>query len=107
MHDGFLFKGTRLCISRTSVRDFLILELHAGGIARNFGRDKTIALVEDLFYWPSLKRDATRIVERCRTCQLAKHKRQNTGLYTPLPVPYAPWQDISMDFVLGLPKTIK
>src|SRR5262249_13471271 len=54
LQDGYLFRGDRLCILRTYVRDFLVWELHAGGLVGHFGRDKTIELVERRFYWPSL-----------------------------------------------------
>ncbi|KAH9658325.1 hypothetical protein KPL70_023447 [Citrus sinensis] len=41
----------------------------------------------------------------CVTCRQAKSKVQPYGLHTPLPIPSAPWTDISMDFVLGLPRS--
>jgi len=56
--EGYLFKGVKLCIPRTPLRDFLIWELHARGLARHFGWDKIITLIEDRIYWSSLKRDA-------------------------------------------------
>ena len=40
--DGFRFKGTRLRIPNTYLRDHLIWEMHAGGVTGHFGRDKTI-----------------------------------------------------------------
>jgi len=36
-----------------------------------------------------------------------KSRVQPHGLYTPLPVPTEPWVDISMNFVLGLPRSKK
>ena len=50
-------------------------------------------------------KDVTRHVERCGTCHRAKSHAQNTGLYTPLLVPTAPWEDVSMDFIVGLSRT--
>jgi hypothetical protein len=54
-----------------------------------------------------MRRDVGRLVARCTTCQKAKSHLNNHGLYMPLPVPTSPWIDISMDFVLGLPRTTK
>ena len=47
-------------------------ELHASGLARHSGNEKTIKAVKYRFYWPSLKRDVFKYVGRCCTCQLAK-----------------------------------
>lgn len=77
-------------------------ELHSEG---HVGRDRTLQLVTSSYFWPTLRRDVERFVERCRTCQQAKGKASNAGLYMPLPIPTQPWTDVSMDFVLGLPRT--
>ncbi|KAA3461788.1 Transposon Ty3-I Gag-Pol polyprotein [Gossypium australe] len=45
------------------------------------------------------------ICKRCLTCKRAKPKIQPHGLYTPLLIPKTLWTDISMDFILGLPRT--
>ena len=65
LRDGYLFKANKLCIPRTSVRDFLVWEVHTGGLLGHFGRDKTIEEVERQFYWPSLKRDVAKIIGQC------------------------------------------
>jgi hypothetical protein len=44
-------------------------------------------------------------VSRCTTCNKAKSQLNPHGFYRPLLVPSVPWEDISMDFVLGLPRT--
>ena len=44
-------------------------------------------------------------MEHCFTCQVSRGTTTNAGLYTPLPIPTAPWREVSMNFVLGLPRT--
>ena len=81
----------------------LIKELHSGGSRGHFGFDKTITLVKERYFWPSMNKYVRKIVEGCRIYQLDKGKSQNRGLYTPLPVPKQPSEDKIMYLVLGLP----
>ncbi|WZY99291.1 hypothetical protein YC2023_071620 [Brassica napus] len=104
-HDGFLFYDNRLCVPNCSLRDLFVRESHGGSLMGHFGIAKTLKVLQDHFYWPHMKRDVERICGRCTTCKLAKSKVQPHGLYIPLPIPTHPWNDISMDFVMGLPRT--
>jgi hypothetical protein len=52
-----------------------------------------------------MRREVKKFVNNCKICQYAKGKKENTGLYQPLPISKRPWDAISMDFVLGLPWT--
>lgn len=103
-HDGYLFKGHRLCIPKCSLRELLVREVHEGGLMGHFGEHKTLQMLHEHFYWPHMKHDVHLVCSRCIACRKAKSKSMHHGLYTPLPIPSSPWVDLSMAFVLGLPK---
>ena len=103
--EGFLFRENKLCVPSCSLRDLLVKESHGGGLMGHFGIAKTLAVLQEHFYWPHMKRDVERICDRCIKCRQSKSRLQPHGLYMPLPIPSHPWVDISMDFVLGLPRT--
>ena len=100
IQDGLLFRNSRLCIPKCSMRDNLIREKHSGGLASHFGHDKTFEQLQYFYYWPKM-----RFVRKSKNCQHAKGKSQNTGFYVSLLIPKRPWDAINMDFLLGLPKS--
>lgn len=53
----FLFKGNHLCIPGTSLHQQIILDYHGGGLVAHGGRDRTLELVQSIFYWSKLRRD--------------------------------------------------
>jgi hypothetical protein len=105
IQDEFFFKGNQLCIPNCSMRENLLKEKHSGGLAGHFGHDKTFAKLRESYFCPGMQSKVKRFVDRCKICQHSKGRKQNAGFYQPLPIPEKPWDEISMDFVLGFLRT--
>ena len=106
-HDGYLFRENRICVPKCSMRELLVREAHSGGLMGHFGVAKTLDVLIEHFFWPNMRKDVEKLCQTCLACKQAKSKVLPHGLYTPLPIPSEPWVDISMDFVLGLPRSKK
>uniref|UniRef100_A0A2N9IHB8 Reverse transcriptase domain-containing protein n=1 Tax=Fagus sylvatica TaxID=28930 RepID=A0A2N9IHB8_FAGSY len=118
--DGLSRRQSLLVMMRTNVSGFeefkesykedgkqwqqLVLEHHIQG---HFGIDKTLGLLQRNYHWHGMKKDVGKLVNSCGVCQRSKGGSSNAGLYLPLPVPSKPWEHVSMDFVMGLPPTLR
>jgi len=79
---------------------------HDSRMAGHFGTYKTMGRVRANFYWPKMDAQLTEYVRSCDICQHNKVIRhQKYGLLDPIDVPISPWTSISMDFIVGLPKS--
>jgi hypothetical protein len=58
------------------------------------------------FWWNGMKKEIAEYVSRCQVCQQVKVEHQRLGgLLKPLEIPMWKWKHITMDFVIGLPKS--
>jgi len=88
----------------TAVRTKIIAALHSSPIGGHSGIQATYYRVKQLFHWKGMKQDVEHFVKQCTICQQAKHEHSHpAGLLQPLPLPQGAWQDISLDFIEGLP----
>ncbi|CAI7919662.1 unnamed protein product [Closterium sp. NIES-53] len=56
------------------------------------------------YYWPELLTNVQHHVGSCPTCQVMKSSRKRkAGQLQPIPPPEHAWQQVTMDFVTGLP----
>ena len=105
--DDFIFKENRLYVPSTFLREKVIRDIHGGELGGHFGRDNTTARVEERYYKSQLGKGVVTIVRSYPVWQISKEQVQNMGLYVPLFVPKDHWEDLSIDFELGLPRTQK
>lgn len=82
----------------------LLMEFHSTPSGDHMGIMKTMAKLSDSFTWSGMKRDIQEFIVACLDCQHTKYETNRfTGLLCPLPVPARPWEDLSLDFIVGLP----
>jgi hypothetical protein len=81
-------------------------EAHDSAYSIHPGSTKMYKDLKNRYWWYDMKRDITRCVSLCDTCQSVKAKHQRlTGLLQPLKIPEWRWEKIEMDFIVGLPRT--
>ena len=82
------------------------MELHTsplGGYSRFL---KTYHRVKKDFFWDGLKSDIKNFVVGCLVCQQNKVETNKTpSLLQTLSTPSQRWEEVSMDFITGLPKS--
>ena len=105
LSNGHLSKEGRLCIPLGFHRKLLVKEMHERRLMDHFRVAKTLAMLKEKFFWPHMKREIQKHCVSCLTCLHAKSSIMPVGMYTLLPVVSTPCEDISMDYVLGLPRT--
>jgi len=90
VHEGFSFKGTRLCVPHCSIRELLIHKVHRGSLPSHFGERKTLMMLKEHYFWSCMEKDVQDVIKRCVICQIVKSHTLLQGLYTPLSVPSHP-----------------
>jgi hypothetical protein len=106
--NGLLYHQSRLVIpAHGALRQELLQEHHDRVWSGHLGVDKTIARLTRFFYWPAMHDAVREYVRACPSCQFNKPVlARPAGLLHPLTVPSHPWESISMDFIVELPKTV-
>ncbi|KAL5556669.1 hypothetical protein UlMin_038905 [Ulmus minor] len=105
--DGVLSLKGRICIPEDEeLRNQLLTEAHATPYSVHPGATKMYKDMKKAFWWSGLKKDVASYVAKCLVCQKIKAEHQRpAGVLQPIEIPEWKWEQISMDFVVGLPKT--
>lgn len=103
--NGLLLQKGRIWIPSNSRFKILHMkEYHETPIGGHAGIVKTLKRLSTNFIWDSMRKDITSFISTCLVCQQTKYSTQKPrGLLHPLPIPTNVWEDISLDFITGLP----
>ncbi|KAI3742549.1 hypothetical protein L1987_60234 [Smallanthus sonchifolius] len=104
--DTFYFMD-RICVpSNGNLHGLIMDEAHKSRYSIHPGSDKMYKDLKELYWWPNMKGDMATYVSKCLTCSKVKAEHQKpSGLLQQPEIPQWKWEQISMDFIMKLPKT--
>ncbi|HVX01002.1 MAG TPA: RNase H-like domain-containing protein, partial [Candidatus Babeliaceae bacterium] len=106
--DVLWFKNRLVVPKILELRQQILDEAHLTRFSIHPGSNKMYQDLKQRFWWTKMKIEIAQYVAKCDTCQRVKAMHmKSAGQLHPLPVPSWKWDDISMDFIVGLPKTSK
>ncbi|WVZ93782.1 hypothetical protein U9M48_039737 [Paspalum notatum var. saurae] len=106
---GTVWYKNRICVPDVdSIKKLILSEAHDTAYSIHPGSTKMYHDLKERFWWYGMKRAVAEYVAVCDTCQRVKAEHQRpAGLLQPLKIPEWKWEEISMDFIVGLPRTQK
>ncbi|WVZ64298.1 LOW QUALITY PROTEIN: hypothetical protein U9M48_013838 [Paspalum notatum var. saurae] len=107
-HETLWYKN-RICVPNVdSIRKLILSEAYDTAYSVHPGSTKMYYDLKERFWWYGMKRAVAEYVAICNICQRVKAEHQRpAGLLQPLKVPEWKWEEITMDFIVSLPRTQK
>jgi hypothetical protein len=106
---GIVWFNNRIVVPKNEdVRQQILDEAHLSRYSIHPGSTKMYQDLKQHYWWTKMKIEIARYVAKCDTCRCVKAIHMKTaGPLQSLPIPTWKWEDISMDFIVGLPRTAK
>src|SRR6266498_2059856 len=102
------FKHRLVVPKDRELRKKILDEAYTSMLTMHPGSNKMYQDLKQKFWWTRMKREIARYVAECDVYQKVKADHlKPAGTLQPLPVPAWKWEDIHMDFIIGLPRTPK
>jgi hypothetical protein len=101
------YKG-RICVPNVKeLKAKILREAHEYAYSIHPGGNKMYHDLKATYWWYGMKIDMAEYVALCDTCQRVKAEHQRPArLLQLLQVPEWKWEEITMDFIVGLPRTL-
>ena len=104
--------GCVLVPPQEAIQNQLLEVYHNCPSGGHWGRDKMLELIQCHFTWDGITDDVRAYIATCPICQgKAIHRHKPYGKLKPLPIPTDMWnlpfKEISLDWITGLPPSIK